>query len=105
MRDRREPAVLGDVLRTILDRLGVGDLDLWDRICREWSDVVGAPWDRQSKPVALADGILTVEAVTPAAIGVLRYGTKGLVRTLCNEYGEGVVVDVRLRPPDPRNRG
>lgn len=105
MRDRREPAALADVLRTILDRLGVGDLDLWERIRREWPEVVDAPWDRQAKPVSLAGGVLTVETVTPAAVGVLRYGTKGLAEKLCQRYGEGVVTDVRLRAPDHRRRG
>lgn len=105
MRDRREPAPLGDVLRTILNRLGVGDLDLWNRIREEWPEVVGPPWDRQAKPVALADGVLTVEAVTPAAIGVLRYGVAGLRKTLCDRYGDGVVSDVRLRPPSAPHRG
>jgi hypothetical protein len=105
MRDRRDPAPLGDVIRTILDRLGVGDLDLWERIRREWTDVVGPPWDRQTMPIALTDGILTVEAITPAAIGVLRYGTKGLAETLCDRYGDGVIAEVRLRPPSGRGRG
>ena len=104
MKDRREPALLGDVLRSILDRLGVGDLDLWQRIQSEWTEVVGAPWDHQATPVALTDGVLMVEAVTPAAIGVLRYGIAGLRKTLCDRYGEDVVRDVRLRAPTSGRR-
>ncbi len=104
MRERREPAFLGDVLRGILDRLGVGDLDLWNRIQEEWPEVVGSPWDRQAKPIALTEGILVVEAVTPAAIGVLRYGTAGLKKTLNDRYGGEVIRDVRLRPPSAAHR-
>lgn len=104
MRDRREPAFLGDVLRGILDRLGVGDLDLWNRIQQEWPDVVGSPWDAQAKPIALTDGVLVVEAVTPAAIGVLRYGTAGLKKSLNDRYGSDVIRDVRLRPPSASSR-
>lgn len=104
MRGRHEPARLGDVIRSILAGLGVGDLNQWQQICDEWTDVVGTPWDRQAKPVALTDGVLTVEAITPAAVGVLRYGTRGLIERLCVRYGDGVVTDVRLRSPGPRNR-
>lgn len=96
---RRDPAPLGDLIRRILDGLGVGDLEQWQRMREEWADVVGTPWDRQARPIALADGVLTVEAITPSAVGVLRYGTRGLVERLCEHYGEGVVTDVRLRPP------
>lgn len=101
---RREPAPLGDLIRRILDGLGVGDLDQWKRICDEWPDVVGVPWNRQARPISLTDGVLTVEAMTPAAIGVLRYGTKGLIERLGERYGEGVVTEVRLRPPAGRGR-
>jgi len=96
---RRDPAPLSDVLKVILGRLGVGDLDQWKRIQDEWTEVAGNPWDRQSTPIALTDGVLVVEAISAAAIGVLRYGVSGLEQRLAERYGELVVREVRLRPP------
>ena len=104
MRGRREPAPLRDVIKSILDGLGVADLDQWQKMREEWSTVAGSPWDRQATPIALAGGVLTVEAVTPAAVGMLRYGTKSLIESLNARYGDGVVTEVRLRAPGPKKR-
>jgi hypothetical protein len=104
MRGRRDPAPLGDVLRVILGRLGVGDLEQWNRIRDEWTDVAPAPWNGQAKPLSFTDGVLVVEAITPAAVGILRYGIAGLQQALSARYGEGVVREVRLRSPGPGRR-
>ena len=104
MRGRRDPAPLGDVLRVILGRLGVGDLEQWNRIRDEWSEVAPPPWDVQGRPLSLTDGVLTVETVTPAAVGILRYGVAGLQQALSERYGSGVVREVKLRSPGPGRR-
>jgi predicted nucleic acid-binding Zn ribbon protein len=104
MNRRRDPAPLGDVLKTILRQLGVRDLDTWQRIQREWPEAVPAPWNLQSRPLSLTDGVLVVEATTPAAIGVLRYGVGSLQNVLVERYGQGVVTEVKLRSPGPPGR-
>jgi hypothetical protein len=101
---RRDPLPLGDVLKGILERLGVGDLNQWQKIQDEWVEVAPSPWDRQSRPVALSDGVLVVEAVSPAAVGILRYGVTGLEQRMAERYGEGVVREVKLRSPGPRRQ-
>lgn len=102
MNRRRDPERLGDVLRGLLRRYGLDDLETWQRIEAEWAEVAPTPWDRQARPVSLAKGVLVVEAITPAAVGVLRYGVAGLMDRLARTYGQGVVEDVRLRAPSPR---
>lgn len=104
MRGGRDPAPLGDVLRVILGRLGVGDLEQWNRIRDEWTEVAPPPWGGQAKPLSLTDGVLVVEAVTPAAVGILRYGIAGLQQALSATYGDGVVREVRLRSPGSGRR-
>lgn len=92
------------MLRVILGRLGVGDLEQWNRIRDEWAEAAPAPWNGQSRPLSLTDGVLTVEAVTPAAVGILRYGVAGLQQALTDRYGAGVVREVKLRSPGPGRR-
>lgn len=101
----REPSSLGDVLRGVLRRLGVADLELWRRIEGEWSELAGSPWDAHSRPASLTDGVLVVEATSPAAVSLLRYGVAGLRARLAERLGDGVVTEVVVRPPRrPRER-
>ena len=90
---------LSDVLQTVLGRLGVGDLSVWRRLETEWDELAGEPWDRHSRPASLSAGTLVVEAASPAAVSILRYGTAGLVHRLGEVFGEGVVREVKVRPP------
>ncbi len=99
----REPARLGDVLRGLLGRLGVPDPDLWNRIEQEWESLAGEPWDRLARPLALTGHVLVVEARSPAAVGMLRYGTAGLKARLDGALGLGVVTEVRVRAPGRRD--
>lgn len=102
-RDMREPAALGDLLRSLLQRLGAADAGTWRRIEEEWGDIAGDPWDRQSRPVSLHDGVLIVEAVATPAVAVLRYGITSLRRRLDQALGVGVVTEVKVRPPNRRS--
>jgi predicted nucleic acid-binding Zn ribbon protein len=95
----RDPTSLGDVLRGVLRRLGVADLELWRRIETEWAELAGSPWDSHSRPASLGDGVLVVEATSPAAVSLLRYGVTGLRARLSEQLGEGVVTEVVVRPP------
>ena len=90
---------LSDVLEAVLGRLGVGDLSVWRRLEAEWGELAGEPWDRHARPASLSGGTLVVEATSPAAVSILRYGTAGLVERLADALGDGVVRDVRVRPP------
>ncbi|MDH4119559.1 MAG: DUF721 domain-containing protein [Acidimicrobiia bacterium] len=104
MKSRRDPIPLGEVLKAVLNRLGMTDLDRWQRIQNEWEEVAGAPWNTQSRPLSLTNGVLVVEAVTPAAIGLLRYGVVGLRQRLCDHFGDGVVDEIQLRSPGSGRR-
>ena len=98
----RDPAPLGDLVRDLLNRLGVADPTTWNTVREEWKRVAGEPWASQARPVSLRDGHLTVEAIASPAVAVLRYGRASLVARLTAELGEGVVTEVTVRPPARR---
>ena len=98
----KEPAPLGDLVRDLLDRLGVADPTTWNTVQEEWERVAGEPWATQARPVSLRAGHLTVEAIAPPAVAVLRYGCASLVARLEAELGEGVVTEITVRPPARR---
>lgn len=100
-----DPRPLGDVVRGLLSSLGFANLDTWQRIQGDWAELAGPPWDRHARPLSLRQGVLTVEAVTPAAVSVLRYGVAGLTERLQTELGEGTVREVRVRSPERGRRG
>ena len=100
---RREPEQMGDLLRRVLGRLGLHDLDSWRRIRDDWSELVEDPWRTHGRPLALADGRLVVEASSPGAVSLLRYGTAGLMAQLEHGLGPGIVTAVEVRRPGRRS--
>lgn len=102
MSSRRDPVPLGDLLAGLLGRVGIESLETWRTIRDNWGEIVGPPWDTETRPVAFRDGVLILEASHQAAMGVLKYGRAALEDDLARRLGEGVVEEVRVRPP-PRS--
>ena len=100
----KDPAPLGDLVRRLLDQLGVADLSVWNDLQSRWDELAGEPWAGQSQPVSLQDGILTVEAHAAPAVSLLRYGQISLVQRLESALGPDIVREVRVRPPARRGR-
>lgn len=98
----REPAPLGDLVKQLLTRLGVPDLSTWREVEQRWEALAGEPWASQARPVSLQDGLLVVEAESGPAVALLRYGENSLVKRLEDTLGNGVVKEVRVRPPSRR---
>lgn len=100
----REPRPLGDVVRGLLASLGLASLDTWRRVESDWAELAGPPWDRHARPLSLRQGVLTVEAITPAAVSVLRYGVASLEERLAAELGTETIREVRVRSPERGRR-
>lgn len=98
-RGRSEPLPIDDTLRRLLDRLGVVEASLWNRIRDEWAALSGSPWATQTTPVGMHGGKLVVEAVSPQAVAMLRYGTTGLAHRLNAQLGDEVISEVVVKPP------
>ena len=95
----REPKPIGDLLRVLIEQYRLADPGTWTRIQQDWDTVSGQPWSGRSTPRSLQNGELVVEASTPAAVAMLRYGIVGLVERLTEEYGAEVVTVVKVVPP------
>ena len=95
----KEPARLSEVLKGLLGRLGVPDPTTWNLISEQWETMAGDPWARLSRPFALTGDVLVVEAKTPAAVAMLRYGTAGLMARLEEHLGVGTVTEIRVKGP------
>lgn len=99
MSRRSDPAPLGELIGRLLQRYGVGDLTTWNRIRDEWGEVAPSPWDRHSRPLSLTRAVLVVEATTPSAVSLLRYGVASLESALKATYGDDVVEEIKVRGP------
>lgn len=103
-RSQSEPKPIDDALRRLMDRLGVVERSVWERIEGEWPSLAGSPWSAQTRPIGMQRRTLVIEAVSPRAVGMLRYGTTGLVHRLNAQLGEGTVEDVVIRAPGNQRR-
>ncbi len=93
------PVELGQALREVLAALGLPDLETHLRIEEEWEELAGPPWSEHSRPLYLRRGELVVEATSPMAMSLLKFGVASLERRLRERLGEGVVERVVLRRP------
>lgn len=90
---------IDDALRRLMDRLGVVEASVWNRIHDEWAELSGTPWATQTTPIGMHGKKLVLEASSPQAVGMLRYGTSGLAHRLNAQLGDGTVAEVVVKPP------
>jgi hypothetical protein len=93
---------VGDLIPAVLAGLGIGRLDVMLRLAEEWTELVEEPWKTHTVPLILRDGELVVEAKTPAAVRMLRYGATALVEHLTAIFGPDVVHSVEVVAPGRR---
>lgn len=98
-RGRSEPLPIDDTLRRLMDRLGVVEASVWNRIRDEWVELSGTPWGTQTTPIGMHGKKLVLEASSPQAVAMLRYGTTGLAHRLNAQLGDGTVGEVVVKPP------
>jgi len=83
-------------LEAILEGIGVsGGLDE-ERVKKAWASLAGEVVARQTEPVSLRRGCLTLRVLQPAMRYHLEQLKPGLLRRLQNELGEGNVTSLRL---------
>jgi hypothetical protein len=89
-------------LEEMFRRLGMSDPMTLARLTASWDDLAGAPWAGRSKPLFIQGKTLVVEAAAPSMVAFLRYGSTGLVATLAEVLGPGVIEGIEVRGPDSR---
>jgi len=98
----REPESLEGIMRNVLAKMGLPAPSISVSLQENWSEVAGEPWAGQTRPLFIRDKELVVEAISPALVGMLRYGVGDLLRRIDQHLGEGIVESVRVVGPDRR---
>ncbi|MBN2448818.1 MAG: DUF721 domain-containing protein [Lentisphaeria bacterium] len=95
---RSQPRPLAGVVDEVLRGIGLQDIELFDRVCREWADLVGADIARQAVPVSFHGGVLAVEVRSASWLYVLNNEHRDEIRGRLQRFAEGRVRDVRFVP-------
>ena len=98
----RDLEPFADGLDEMFVKLGLADPRVMSAILEEWSDLAGAPWAGNSRPVVVRGKTLVVEANAPSRVAFLRYGVTTLLEALSARFGEGVITGVEVTPPRRR---
>lgn len=93
---------LASTIDDVFTRLGLPDPRLMSEITREWDELAGTPWAGRSRPVMIENKTLVVEASAPSMVAFLKYGEAGLLQTLRERLGAGLIESVEVRPPGRR---
>ncbi|MES2708440.1 MAG: DUF721 domain-containing protein [Verrucomicrobiota bacterium] len=90
---------MGDVVKRIMARAGLGERLAEEAVTREWATIVGAFLAGQSRPVGLRAGVLQVAVMQSAVLYDLERNLKrDILRRLQERFGRQVVKDVRFMP-------
>ncbi|UUT34340.1 DUF721 domain-containing protein [Microbacterium elymi] len=96
----RDPKGVGDVLTTLTHEAG------WDSqlaradLVREWDEVAGDETARHTRPVALSDGMLTVQCDSTAWAKQLQLMRAHILTEILRRYPDAGVDSIRFIGPD-----
>ena len=90
---------MGDALRRVVGRLGMGDLDVLLELREEWDDLAGPPWAGASRVVGIERGVVVVQAFEAGSVSFLRYGEAALLEAIEERFGPRVATSVKVIPP------
>ncbi len=91
-----------DSLDDVFARLGLPNPQLMSDLLGEWAELAGKPWTGNSRPVVVRGPTLVVEATSPSMVAFLRYAVSGLLTTLSERFGPGLITEVEVVPPRRR---
>lgn len=98
------PVSLHDSLVELTSELRVAGPDAMRVIESQWQAIVGRELAPHVRLGSLRDATLTLEVDDPVWAGPLRYLESGIVETLTERLGAGVVQTVRIAVRKPRER-
>ncbi len=98
------PVSLHDSLVELTAELRVAGPDAMQIIESQWAAIVGRELAPHVRLGSLRDATLTLEVDDPVWAGPLRYLESGIVDTLTERLGPGVVRAVRIAVKTPRER-
>jgi len=96
----RDPKGLGDVLATLTRQSGWNAQLAREDLVLQWAEVAGEETARHADPVALSDGLLTVQCDSTAWAKNLQLMRTAIVTELVRRFPEAGVQNVRFVGPD-----
>ena len=97
--DERDPQPLGRLASRIAAERGWADHLSGGRVFGEWSTLVGGDVAEHTKPVALKDGELTVQAESTAWATQLRLLQRQIIKRISDGVGKDVVRRIKVQGP------
>ncbi|MFT4231030.1 MAG: DciA family protein [Microbacterium sp.] len=96
----RDPRGLGDVLADLSRESGWEGRLSQEDVIRRWAEVAGAETARHAAPVALSDGVLTVQCDSTAWAKQLQYMRAQILTRIASEHPQAGVTGIRFVGPD-----
>lgn len=97
--DERDPQPLGKLAARLAATRGWGDRLAGGEVFGKWAGLVGADVAEHTRPVALTDGELTVQADSTAWATQLRLLQRAVLAKIAAEIGNGVVKRLKVLGP------
>ena len=98
------PEPVGALLDGLLAKVTTPGGRVMMDLAGHWDQIAGRPWAGVSRPVGLRNGVLIVQVTDGSTATVLRFQQAALMQGMNKRFGEGTVVDVKLRVR-PENQG
>ncbi|WP_435298913.1 DUF721 domain-containing protein [Timonella sp. A28] len=96
----RDPKMLSDALGTLLAQRGWNKDVAVGGVIGRWPAIVGEDISSHCTAELFENGVLTVRAHSTAWATQLKFLTPELMNVISREIGEGVVLEIRILPPD-----
>ncbi len=87
---------IAETFDDVFARLGLPKPQLQAEIAAEWDELAGRPWVGRSRPLVLRGATLVVEVASPSMVSLVRYGESGLLKSLRERFGEGVITAIEV---------
>jgi len=98
---RTKPTPLGDTLREVLDRAGLGGVATSSALSGRWAELVGPGIAAHSSPGAIKGGRLAVTVDSSAWMNQLSLLSTDLIEKINAGLGQGTVTELRFRIGKP----
>lgn len=96
---RRDLAMVGDLIDAVLGRVASVGIAPIVRLRQRWDDVAGE-WAAKCQPMAIRDGILTIEVGSGMDASLIKYALPELLAAVTTELDGDPIIDriaVRVR--------
>lgn len=88
---KANPIKLSHVVQTIVGDLGIASDIYLEKLKRDWREVVGKTNARNTRPVSLKNGVLTIAVSSPVWITQARFYKTSFLHTIKHFYPQDTV--------------